>query len=77
MFLELLERIVTNSVCQDILIIFFILLVIYLFNKSRKSRKHYKCPYCGENIQVEYMKAKYCNLCGHELHENTSNIENE
>ncbi len=77
MILELLEKIVINPVCQDILIISAIVLIVYLFNRSKNSRKQYKCPNCGENIKVEYMKAKYCNICGHELQENLSNTENE
>lgn len=77
MILEFLETVISNPVCQDILIISAVILIIYLFYKAKKSQKTYKCPYCGENIKVEYMKAKYCNLCGHELKDSTENTENE
>jgi hypothetical protein len=28
------------------------------------SRKRYCCPQCGEQLQVELMKAEHCNMCG-------------
>ncbi len=29
-----------------------------------RSRKHYVCPQCGEELMVEHMKASRCNFCG-------------
>ena len=31
---------------------------------SLQSRKHYRCPECGERFRVEHMEATHCNLCG-------------
>ncbi len=67
MILNFLENFASCSVCQDLLIIAFIGAIIYFYMRSKASRKNFKCPNCGENIEVEHMKAKFCNLCGHKL----------
>ncbi|MFT5191123.1 MAG: ribosomal protein S27AE [Verrucomicrobiales bacterium] len=36
--------------------------IFYYF--SVQSRKRYRCPECGEQLQVEHMEATNCNLCG-------------
>jgi hypothetical protein len=39
--------------------------VVYIFSVS--SRRHYRCPQCGERIRTEYLAAKRCGMCGAEL----------
>ncbi|MDZ7615663.1 MAG: hypothetical protein U1E05_01590 [Patescibacteria group bacterium] len=41
--------------------------VLYVF--ARMSRKLYRCPSCGEELQTEYLDAKHCNMCGASLQE--------
>ena len=77
MFLELFERIATNPFCQDLAIIFFVVVVIYVYMKSKDSTRFYKCPNCGEIIKVEHMKAKFCNLCGHAFEESITDVEDK
>lgn len=36
--------------------------LLYVF--SVLSRKGYRCPKCGERVNVEYMEAKRCGMCG-------------
>jgi len=41
-----------------------IILGLFLYYISVRSRKYYKCPKCGEKIRVEHMEAENCNICG-------------
>ncbi len=39
-------------------------LCIFFYLMSVSSRKHYRCPSCGEAITTEYLDAGYCSKCG-------------
>jgi hypothetical protein len=41
-----------------------LLVGIIFYLRSVASRKRYCCPQCGEQLQVELMKAEHCNMCG-------------
>ena len=41
-----------------------ILLAILFYYLSIQSRKHYRCPQCGEKVRVEHMDASRCGMCG-------------
>lgn len=41
-----------------------IVLAIFFYFLSVRSRKSYRCPQCGEKIRVEHMKASRCGMCG-------------
>lgn len=41
-----------------------ILLAVLFYFFAVKSRKTYKCSQCGEKVQVEYMDASRCGMCG-------------
>ena len=51
------------------LIFGFLLLALVLYLFAVSSRKTYKCPVCGETIQVEYMQTNRCGMCGSQLKE--------
>jgi len=57
----------------DMFLLFFSLLIIplaiLLYYLAVRSRKTYRCPQCGETIQVEYLKAEHCGMCGAPLKE--------
>jgi len=41
-----------------------VVLGILLYLRSVSNRKRYCCPQCGEQVSVELMKARHCNICG-------------
>lgn len=45
-----------------------LVLGILFYLRSVSSRKSYRCPHCGEIVQVELMDAIHCNVCGALLH---------
>lgn len=47
-------------------IVFPILLIlaVFFYFLSVRSRKSYNCPQCGEKVRVEHMKASRCGMCG-------------
>lgn len=45
-----------------VLAVIIIAAICYYF--AVKSRKSYTCPECGEKINVEYMEARHCGMCG-------------
>ena len=54
---------------RSLLILFGIVLVVVVLGvlfylRAAASRKLYKCPQCGEMVEVELMKASHCNHCG-------------
>ncbi len=48
----------------------FIPLAILFYLLAVRSRKTYRCPACGESVQVEHMNAQRCGMCGAPLKEN-------
>lgn len=42
-------------------------LLFYLVSVS--TRRRYRCPECGERVQIEWSAASRCGLCGSELKE--------
>jgi len=47
-----------------IIIGFFIVLAVVFYFLAVRSRKTYKCPECGESVQVEHMETARCGMCG-------------
>ncbi len=45
-------------------------LAILFYFLAVRSRKSYRCPACGETVQVEHMNAQRCGMCGAPLKEN-------
>lgn len=37
---------------------------LFLYLRAVESRKHYRCPACGEAQTVELMQASHCSTCG-------------
>lgn len=46
------------------LVLIGLLIAVMLYVFSVLSRKGYRCPKCGERVNVEYMEAKRCGMCG-------------
>jgi len=49
------------------LVLLLIPLAVVLYLLAVRSRKTYRCPECGEEIRVEYLKARRCGMCGASL----------
>ncbi len=47
-----------------LIILFLIALSAIVFYFSLRSRKKYKCPECGESVNVEHMETARCGMCG-------------
>ncbi|MDM8524018.1 hypothetical protein QUF80_11680 [Desulfococcaceae bacterium HSG8] len=47
-----------------IIIIVLIVLSAIFYYLSVRSRKQYKCPECGESVNVEHMETARCGMCG-------------
>jgi ribosomal protein S27AE len=47
-----------------IIIVVLIILSVIFYYFSVRSRKKYKCPECGEFVNVEYMETTRCGMCG-------------
>jgi len=69
MILTFLVKLIFNTYFQALVIVLFLLGLVLIYEKSKASEKSFKCPNCGEEIKVEFMNAKYCNVCGSELKE--------
>ena len=69
LFEKVLEFIYESLLLNIIILILFVWACIFVYNKSLKSRKYYKCPKCGESFRSEHMKSKCCKVCGTELEE--------
>lgn len=41
-----------------------IVLGVLFYLRAVASRKHYRCPQCGERMTTELMSASHCNMCG-------------
>ncbi len=39
-------------------------IAILLYYLAVRSRKTYRCPECGEEIETEHMETSRCNICG-------------
>ena len=53
-----------------VILLAFIPLAILFYLLAVRSRKSYRCPACGEAVQVEHMNAQRCGMCGAPLREN-------
>ena len=47
-----------------IIVGFFITLSVLFYFLAVRSRKTYKCPECGESVQVEHTETARCGMCG-------------
>lgn len=78
MILTFILKLIFNTYFQALVIVLFLLGMVCVYEKAKASRKTFKCPNCGEKINVEFMKAQNCNVCGCNLDETAlANNEND
>jgi len=69
MILGFIFKLIFNTYFQALVIVLFLLSLVCIYEKAKASQKTFRCPNCGEKINVEFMNAKYCSVCGCELKE--------
>ncbi len=69
LFLKAFGIIFLSKFWNIVLVLGFIFICIWAYNKSIKSRRYYKCPQCGESFRMEHSQARCCKVCGAELEE--------
>lgn len=78
MVLAFIFKLIFNTYFQALVIVLLLLSLVLIYEKSKASQKTFKCPNCGEEINVEFMNAEYCSVCGCKLKEiGTNNKHNE